>query len=923
MTRDDGTHQDGEQPGDKEKKPKGRSSFVPRWRQNQTDPLTTPAVEEPPKKPAKFQARWRQNTVEPVAETPPPSAPAPAPEPQAQAKPEKKKFQARWRQNTVEPEIQASTEAEHVTRIHPNLQQQPAPESGAKGFQPRWRQRALEIAAKEEEARAQAPPAPENQGFQPRWRRTAASGPLPTAQDAPLPGSDAPLEGGAAKSKDFKPSWRERAEREPVAAPPKAEFTPRWKRTMATEPPPVEVPPAPAEPPSEIVAEVIPEAPQMEPVTVELGGVAEDCGQELTGAPAATTPMEAPLSLIDSAPLAEAAPALAAPDPTPLADPPIALAATVPTALATPLATPLGAPIVEIEEVEEPTVELVAEAPVEVVAPPPQPEKRRLPRPQPPPPPKTPAPAPPQPPDEAVPVAEPTTETAPLEPEAPQTVPVQVMEVAAARPIVPVPNTEGDDYQPGPSDPVPSFLPGPDLFEAKVEKARAERSNLVETELVEAPRKPKRLDDEAIAALKATANLVTRGAPIAAATPAPPPPPPPPPAQAPRYTPTPRAPSSGSIAVAGLKESPASVRTEPQKKLYFGRGKPKPASLEDVATFTRQFSVMISAGLPIHQALSFFAESSTGPLAEVMDDVATKISSGHRLSQAMSRHQTVFSEVYVGLIELGETSSHIDEALEKLAELLEKQVRLGKRLSSALVYPAFLVAVSLASIGVFLQYVLPTMIPLFASFNMELPLPTRMLLGSRHLVIPCAILAVLSVIFWQWFRPHLQLARRNKEKWAYDADKAMMKIPLIGKFFHQMAVARVLFALATMIETGLPILNALKRCETVASNLAFAERLEKAGAELRDGATVTDALSLYEVLPPSCLHLISAGEESAQMAEMVQYAARFYEEEVEHSIDTFMSLVEPIIMVFMGFVVGFIVLSAVLPTVQMINHLGG
>jgi type IV pilus assembly protein PilC len=124
-----------------------------------------------------------------------------------------------------------------------------------------------------------------------------------------------------------------------------------------------------------------------------------------------------------------------------------------------------------------------------------------------------------------------------------------------------------------------------------------------------------------------------------------------------------------------------------------------------------------------------------------------------------------------------------------------------------------------------------------------------------------------------------------------------------------------------MIETGLPILNALKRCETVASNLYFAQRLEKAGDELRDGSTVTDALALYQVLPNSCLHLLSAGEESAQMAEMVQYAARFYEDEVEQSIDTFMSLVEPVIMIVMGFVVGFIVLAAVLPTVQMINQL--
>jgi type II secretory pathway component PulF len=275
-----------------------------------------------------------------------------------------------------------------------------------------------------------------------------------------------------------------------------------------------------------------------------------------------------------------------------------------------------------------------------------------------------------------------------------------------------------------------------------------------------------------------------------------------------------------------------------------------------------------------------------------------------------------------GLVELGETSSHIDETLEKLADLLEKQVRLAKRLQSALVYPAFLVAVSMAAVGVFLQYVLPTMIPLFKSFSLTLPLPTRMLLASRHLVWPSVIVSLLGVLFWSWFRPAWNRARRRKAAWAYRVDRWILKIPLFGKFIAQIAIARVLFALATMIETGLPIMNALKRCESVASNLEFAGRLEKAGDELRDGSTVTEALALYEVLPSSCLHLLSAGEESAQMAEMVQYAARFYEEEVDHSIDQFMSLVEPVIMCVMGVVVGFIVLSAVLPTVEMINHLG-
>lgn len=527
MTRDDGTHKDGGQPGDKDKKPKGKSSFVPRWRQNQAEPLTTPPVEEQAKKPNKFQARWRQNT----ADSPPQETPAPQPEPTPTL--EKKKFQPRWRQNTAEPEPEILNVENTEARLHPNLQQQPEAKEGARGFQPRWRQRAQERAAKEEEARAQAPPLEEKPGFQPRWRRTAASTPGPGPTEQPLPGSDAPLEGQSSKSKGFQPRWRERAERDPVAPAPKAEFTPRWKRTVAAESAP---PPALEMPAVEAVAEV--ESPtEPEPVTptLEIPEVTKTPADTVPEPIAAAEPVAAPEPLaaltleLAGAPVADAETtfefaASATPEPValgaPLALAPLALVAEVPEELPAEL---------------EDTTELVAEATVEIVAPPPQPEKKRLPRPQPPPPPK-------------------------------------VMErdpVAPARPIVasavPIPNTEDDDYQAPPAVTVPSFLPGPELLEARVEKARIERAPLVETEVIPEPRKPKRLDDEAMAALKATANAVTRGTPIIAN----PPPPTPPPSSAARSRSAlrPHPPTNGHLRhCRGRPEGGAATTDNPDQK---------------------------------------------------------------------------------------------------------------------------------------------------------------------------------------------------------------------------------------------------------------------------------------------------------------------------------------------------------------------
>lgn len=369
-----------------------------------------------------------------------------------------------------------------------------------------------------------------------------------------------------------------------------------------------------------------------------------------------------------------------------------------------------------------------------------------------------------------------------------------------------------------------------------------------------------------------------------------------------------------------VAQAPPRKRSAAPVRLWFGRRKPA-IPLREITTFTRQLAVMVHAGMPLHASLHFFSESIEEPLGPILSDLATRISSGFRLSGAMALHPEAFSEVYTGLVEMGESTSHLDESLTKLSDMLEKQLRLTKKLSSALVYPAFLVLVCLAAIAVFLQVVLPTLVPLFASFTMELPLPTRMLLHSRSLVWPLVVLGVGGWAGWLVAQPYWQRARRERAEWARKVDRLSLRIPVLGKFLQQLSTARVLFALATMLESGLPLLNALKRCETVAANLEMGERIRLAGKEMREGMPVSEGLALHRVLPTACTQLLAVGEESAKLSDMVQYAARFYEEEIDHAVDQFMNLVEPVIMIVMGLVVGFIVLAATLPTVEMINHL--
>lgn len=829
----------------------------------------------------------------------------------------RRSFVPRWRKHAAEsPEISASPGPTPIPDptpapepgIHPNLQAQSATPTSKK-FQPRWRQRAEEVAAREHaadlraadlqaaelrpaESEVQPGSSPETEeattssrpfrsSFVPRWRRTAA---LEAESQAPLEANPAP-EGEAPKAQRFQPRWRrtqasaaEVEAKSSAPTPRKAGFEPRWRRIAAAE-----ALPSPA-----ILEEAVPSQ-AAEEVEVQSSGEVEvqpQVGLAVEIAPSVAEEVEVQPQV-----------GLAAEVPSPVED----LGQETDQGQAVALAATTEAIKVQLERAltAEQSAEVETAAPVLLAG-----------------------------------AAD--DQGLSFELGGGEEDPDDTFDFALPGEEI----TTAIEVSPG--------LPAPDQFseeEVAVTSPVSEPLHLPALAMVDTPPQPLHLPalPESRPAppppprpigLPHDLVLPSRpgGAPPASKTVSPPPPPPatPPPGPVmppptvpapPRtgYSPTP---TSGSPRIS-VASAPPSSRVEVQKKRRFFRASTEPVvAAETVATFTRQLSVMLSSGLPLLQALIFFAESSTGHLASVVDGLATKVSSGFRLSAAMAQCPAVFNEVYVGLIELGETTSHLDEALEKLAELLEKQVRLSKRVSSALVYPAFLMLVCAGAIGVFLQYVLPTMIPLFTSFGMELPLPTRMLLYSRHLVWPSLISAVVLTISWQWIKPRWAKARRDRAPWARSFDRALLKVPLIGKFVLQLATARVLFALATMLETGLPVLQALKRCESVAANLEIAHRLEKAGAELREGSTVVDALQMHQVLPSACIHLLAAGEETAHMAEMVSYSARFYEEEVDHSITQFMNLIEPFIMVVMGLVVAFIVLAAVLPTVDMINHLG-
>ncbi len=801
------------------------------------------------------------------ASQPPDASPAPA-EPDTQAPspgPIKKKLQARWRQHTEAP-------AETAAPPGPPTDRESGGQTAARTFQPRWRR--AQSPGEGGEAvhpNLQAQPASTGErprGFQPRWRQRAQEVAAIEEQQqrqqqlevqGKAPGREANVQAG---------------------------FQPRWRRMAPEQPPPPQI-----------------EARPLEAAAEKPSGFRARWRR--TAASSLSLPVE---------PVLEPELAVEVVEPPPIEVPPVEPQRVALAAATSPVQEDEPAePRQDAEWDEGATSPPLAEAaPRYFLALASQPES---------------------PPDQQP----PPVEVTPLEPEAPSQL-EGIAEEAGEVLLLGAQASDGVEFLDISPDENPEellaalehkvrspvvSLPGPDQAgpaspPAEVPVAQPPESRPFKKGLPPLPplppvQAPRPLPEHLKAALVDRTVPVDRlpdAAPVAR--------PAAPPTRAPAAGPAPvRAPAAPRLQ--GGRTTPALVERVRKFKIPTREAR---ISGEEVANFTRQLSVMIGSGLPLLQALHFFAEAVPGGLGKVVGGVADKVSSGYRLSVAMSAHPTLFSEVYVGLIELGETSSHIEDALDRLADLLEKQVRLSKRLSAALIYPAFLVGVSLAAVALFLIYVLPTMIPLFAGFGMELPWPTRLLLASRQAVLPGFLLVLLSAALYHYWKPRWVIARRQRANWARRIDRFFMGLPLVGKFLIQLATARVLFAMATMLDSGLPLLSALQRCELVAANLEIAGRLESAAAAIREGVTVVEAFHSHEVMPPACLHLLAAGEESAKMVEMIQYSARFYEEEVEQAISRFMSLVEPVIMVVMGLVVGFIVLSAVLPTVQMIQQLG-
>jgi type IV pilus assembly protein PilC len=338
--------------------------------------------------------------------------------------------------------------------------------------------------------------------------------------------------------------------------------------------------------------------------------------------------------------------------------------------------------------------------------------------------------------------------------------------------------------------------------------------------------------------------------------------------------------------------------------------------MRDIVILTRQFSTMINAGLPLVQAMTILAEQSENKvLSEVMRKVVFDVESGNTVADALSKHPQAFSNLYVNMVAAGEAGGILDTILMRLATFMEKNDALIRKVKGAMIYPGVIMSVAAVAVTVLLIFVIPVFENLFASAGLALPLPTRIVMGASRFLKGYwyVVLGVATASFFMFKRYHATSNGKLK------IDKFMLKVPVLGDVLRKSAVSRFTRTLGTLISSGVSILDGLEITAKTAGNRVVQDAIMESRSSIAGGDTIAQPLKKSGVFPPMVISMISVGEQTGGLDEMLSKIADFYDEEVDAAVSNLLSLLEPVMIVFLGVVVGGMVVSMYLPIFDMIN----
>lgn len=341
--------------------------------------------------------------------------------------------------------------------------------------------------------------------------------------------------------------------------------------------------------------------------------------------------------------------------------------------------------------------------------------------------------------------------------------------------------------------------------------------------------------------------------------------------------------------------------------------------LDELVIFSRQFATLIESGIPLAQALSIMTEQAEDKyLAQVILGMRQDIEEGLSFSEALKKHPKIFSELYTNMAKAGEVSGMLDEVLDRLASYLEKTSALRRKVRSSLVYPAVVITMAIAITTFLLVKVVPTFKGIFGTLGGTLPLPTQILIMISDTIRSFFLYMVVGLgIFIILFQKYVSTPKGRRR-----FDELLLNMPVFGVLFRKVAVAKFSRTFSTLVKSGVPILDSLAIVAKTAGNKVIEETVEKARESVRQGEPIGERLGKTKVFPPMVVKMISVGEQTGKLEQMLTKIADFYEEQVDAAVAALTSLIEPIVIMFLGVIVGGIVISLFLPIFKVLELLG-
>jgi len=361
-----------------------------------------------------------------------------------------------------------------------------------------------------------------------------------------------------------------------------------------------------------------------------------------------------------------------------------------------------------------------------------------------------------------------------------------------------------------------------------------------------------------------------------------------------------------------VKINPAQVKKGTGKKAQFSAlTRQRGLTSKELALITRQFATLLSAGLPIEEALSAVGEQTEKQrIKGLILSVRSKVVEGHALASALREHPEAFSALYCATITAGEKTGHLDKVLMRLAEYTEQQWHTRQKLKTALIYPAMIVLVAIGIVGFLLEYVVPKMVAVYGRLDQALPFMTEVLISASHYVHDYGLYAILIIIagIFVWRR-----ALKNSPPLRNKAHQLLLRLPLIGYAVKTSDTARFSRTLSILSASGVPILEAMNISAQLITTIPIRKAVEDAVLHVREGAAIHLSLKQTSYFPPMSIHMIASGESSGQLEGMLERVAKNQEDEISRLIEVSLALFEPAVILIMGAIVLFIVLAVLLP----------